>query len=196
VASEAAAHPDWADNSVLNATGLAGLRSYLAQSIGLDATPTPPEEGPGCADGFDGYGSVPVPDCGFQVPRGNPRSCQNAIRWALAQSDGPAVWHRKCLHFVAEAYGWTASGIPNAAAFWADAPNKHPNDPNPPAGALVFWSTTGPDGHVAISAGGGMVVSNDIAGAGTVATVPLTQITTEWHAAYLGWAQPFFPHGL
>jgi hypothetical protein len=196
IAAQLGEHPDWTDNGQLNEAGLAALRSLVGQVIDVEAAPALPTAGPGCGDGLDGYGSVPVPDCGFQLARGNPRSCRDAVRWALAQSDGPAVWHRKCLHFVARAYGWAASGIPNAGGFWAAVAEKHLGDPNPPAGALVFWSTSTPDGHVAISVGGWMVVSNDIAGAGSIAAVPLTAITARWHATYLGWAPPLFAHGL
>jgi hypothetical protein len=197
VVAQIAAHPAWGDGGRLNADGLTGVRDFIQNSIGLDGWEQPVgSTGSGCEDGFDGYGSIPVPACGFQLPRGNPRSCQDAVRWALAQTDGPTVWHRRCLHFVARAYGWAASGTSDASQFWGEAPTKHPGDPNPPAGALVFWSTAGTDGHVAISTGTGMVISNDIGGAGSVAAVPLTEIADRWHAIYLGWAPPFFARGL
>jgi hypothetical protein len=139
---------------------------------------------------------MPVADCAFRIARPNPRACQNAIRWALAQSDGPPIWHRRCLHLVARAYGWDASGTPDAATFWSTAPERHAGDPNPPAGALVFWATGHPEGHVALSAGNGVVISNDIGGAGTVTAVALTDLTARWHARYLGWTPPLFAHGL
>ncbi|GAA0628276.1 hypothetical protein GCM10009547_34890 [Sporichthya brevicatena] len=151
---------------------------------------------PGCDDGLGGYSRVPVADCAFHLPKGNPRSCQDAMRWALAQADGAPVWHRRCLNFTARAYGYTASGVPSAAEYWADAYDRHPHDPHPPAGSLVFWATGEPAGHAALSLGGGMVVSNDIAGKGTIAAVPLTYITEQWSARYLGWAPPFFPRGV
>jgi hypothetical protein len=59
----------------------------------------------------------------------------------------------------------------------------------------VFWATGTPDGHVALSAGDRMVVSNDINGPGTVAAVDIEELTVRWGAQYLGWAPPDFPHG-
>jgi hypothetical protein len=180
---------------VLTTIGDHGLVGFVRRAIGAD-DPKATDGDPGCSGDLGGYGSLPVSGCEFQLPRANRRSCVDAVRWALAQTDNAPIWHRRCLNFVARAYGWAASGTPSATAFWAVALDKRPPVPDPPAGALVFWSTAGPDGHVALSAGGGMVVSNDIAGTGTVAAVPLTDITTRWHAAYLGWTPPLFPHGI
>jgi hypothetical protein len=73
--------------------------------------------------------------------------------------------------------------------------DPHPGDANPPAGSLAFWDTGQADGHVALSLGGGLVVSNDVAGRGTIAVLPLAELTRRWSARYLGWAPPFFPHG-
>lgn len=151
---------------------------------------------PGCDDEYAGYSSVPVADCEFLLPRQNPRTCQNAVRWALAQVDGPAVWRRRCLNFVAQTYGYDHSGVENAALFWATVPVRHPPEAAPPAGALVFWDTGKPEGHVALSAGDGIVVSNDIQGPGTIAAVRLSDLTSRWNARYLGWSPPFFAHGI
>lgn len=190
-----AAHRSWLDADTLSDAGRAGALDLLGRTLGTDGPSARLETaGDPCADGVGGYSAVALPDCGFTNARANPRSCTNAIRWALAATDGPAVWHRKCLHFVARAYGWSASGIRSAAAFWAQADERH-LDSDPPAGALVFWSTGSPDGHVALSLGRGLVGSNDIDGAGTIAAVPLTAITTRWHATYLGWTPPSFHHG-
>ncbi|MGQ0846802.1 MAG: CHAP domain-containing protein [Sporichthyaceae bacterium] len=149
-----------------------------------------------CADGLGGYRAVPIADCEFATSRPNPRTCADSIRWALAQADQAPRWERKCLHFVARANGWSASGVRSAADYWAQAGDRHLDDANPPAGALVFWDTGKRDGHVALSVGNGTVVSTDIAGRGSAAAVALTTVSQRWNATYLGWTPPFFPHGV
>ncbi|MGY4769788.1 NlpC/P60 family protein (plasmid) [Kribbella sp. CWNU-51] len=66
----------------------------------------------------------------------------------------------------------------------------------PPVGALVFWETSGPYGHVAVYVGNGRIVSNDIGdrvpGEGGVYLVPFELIESRWNATYLGWAPPIY----
>ncbi|WP_051098290.1 hypothetical protein [Sporichthya polymorpha] len=131
--------------------------------------------------------------CGFALARGNPRSCQNAVRWAVAMTQGPPVWKRRCLNFVAQAYGYRASGVLTAADFWVTAEQRYAPIPEPPVGSLVFWATDDPAGHVALSLGEGMVVSNDVLRPGAISVVPLSEIAERWGAYYLGWAPPHFP---
>jgi hypothetical protein len=199
VADAVRAHPEWISGSALNTAGVAGAATVLKNALGTNTgdDPTDVGGGAGCSDGLGGYSTVPVADCSFTLLRPNPRGCQDAIRWALAQQDGPAQWYRKCLAFVARAYGYTYSGVGSpytAREFWLESSRKHPGDPTPPAGALVFWNG-GSAGHVALAAGNGMVVSNDIRGNGTIALVPMAEITTRWHDPYLGWTDPYFPGG-
>jgi hypothetical protein len=74
---------------------------------------------------------------------------------------------------------------------------RNEGDTNPPRGALVFWNTgAGRAGHIALSAGNGMVYTNDYDGKGKISLVPLNQITRGWNAQYLGWAPPTFPADL
>lgn len=134
--------------------------------------------------------------CGFALALGNPRSCRDAVRWAVAMAEGPPVWKRRCLNFVAQAYGYRASGVLTAADFWVGAAERYPPTALPPVGALVFWATDDPAGHVALSLGDGMVVSNDITGPGVISVVPLTEIGQRWGAHYLGWAPPHFPNAV
>lgn len=202
VDSAAQAHPEWRTGGALNAAGVAGATTVLENALGTNTGEDPTDPAnvssvAGCSDGLGGYSTVPVADCIFNLPRSTPRRCQDAIRWALAQQDGPAQWYRKCLAFVARAYGYASSGVGSpytAREFWLESTRKHPGDPHPPAGALVFWNG-GSAGHVALSTGNGEVISNDIRGNGTIALVPLTEITQRWHDPYLGWTDPYFPHG-
>ena len=72
---------------------------------------------------------------------------------------------------------------------------RHDGDRNPPPGALLFWSTSGRAGHVALYLGGGQIASNDIVTDGQISVVPATDIETKWGATYLGWSPPYFPGG-
>ncbi|MDT0309762.1 hypothetical protein RM780_22795 [Streptomyces sp. DSM 44917] len=74
----------------------------------------------------------------------------------------------------------------------------HPDDAAPPAGALLFYATGRPAGHVALHLGDDLVASNDILDTweseGRIALVPRHELTDgRWHLTYLGWAEPGFP---
>jgi hypothetical protein len=132
-------------------------------------------------------------------PRVNPRSVEEAISWARAQAaSGSGGWYRRCLAFVAQAYGWGFSGTPYAIdQYTAVMPTalRHDGDRNPPPGALLFWTTGSRAGHVALYVGGGMVASNDIEVDGQISIVPASDIESRWGAKYVGWSPPYFPGG-
>jgi len=88
-----------------------------------------------------------------------------AIAWAknyLGTPTDPGL----CLTFVYDA--WRAAGVnigssDDPVTYWSNDPagyQRH-TDQNPPAGALVFWGATQwtSEGHVALSLGGGKVIS-------------------------------------
>lgn len=128
----------------------------------------------------------------------NPRSPQQAIEWAKqAAANGDTQWYRRCLAFVAQAYGLPASGTNYAIDAYTRLPNaaKHPGDMNPAVGSLVFWNTGSRAGHVALYAGNGMIYSNDISGKGKIGYVPMSDISNKWGAKYVGWANPSFAAG-
>jgi hypothetical protein len=128
------------------------------------------------------------------LKRKNPRSVAEMMDWVRKEVDNPHEnYLRKCGHFSAAAFGWKASGENTALDQWNHASEKHAGDTNPPAGALVFWKTGNPAGHVAVSMGNGMVASSDIRRPGKIDIVPLSEITTKWHADYQGWTPPYFP---
>lgn len=100
-----------------------------------------------------------------------------------------------CDNFVAKMYGYSSSGYATAASHWAGIPvtEKHPGDTNPPAGALVFWSGgSSGAGHVAISTGGGNIISTDYPRSGMVSATTLSSISNGWGEHYLGWSVPVF----
>jgi cell wall-associated NlpC family hydrolase len=131
----------------------------------------------------------------------NPRSAAQAIAWARAQVAGPLVWQYRCLNFVARAYGHTHSGA-TAADGTAYAINLFrllpdavkSTDRDPPPGALVYWETGNPAGHVALYLGGGLVASTDILRDGGVDVVAFTDLERLWGARYVGWSIPEFPN--
>ncbi|UCM87988.1 lytic transglycosylase domain-containing protein [Streptomyces marincola] len=138
-------------------------------------------------------------DCAFTLARPNPRTCAEAIDAARREArSGSLVWHRRCLAFAAQAYGWGASGEATAAVAWDRAVatgTARPHDTDPPAGALLFYDNGDPAGHVALHLGGGQAATNDIAAPGRIDIVPLHDLTDgRWHLTYLGWAPPDFPH--
>ena len=126
----------------------------------------------------------------------NPRNPAQAITWAKTLITGKDTGlSGLCDHFVALCYGWGHSGDTNALKTWNNAHEQHKGDKNPPAGALVCWTYNGPnnDGHIALSAGNGQIISTDVKTAGLVDIVPLTWFAKNWPSfTYLGWIQPCF----
>lgn len=112
---------------------------------------------------------------------------------ALQKASSTTKWAvGMCDNFVANMFGYSASGYPTAANHWNSIPSdyKHPGDMNAPAGALMFWG--GGAGHVAISDGNGGIFSTDYPSAGQVSHVSASVITETWKKPYLGWSVPVF----
>jgi hypothetical protein len=123
----------------------------------------------------------------------NPRSVQQALQFAQqAVANGDSGWYRRCLAFVAQAYG-LASGSPTARAAYnlSSSQGRVVKDMNPNIGAVMWWDTPGA-GHAGLYAGNGMVYSTDISGKGRIGLVPIGDISRKWGAPYLGWSDPYF----
>jgi hypothetical protein len=176
-------------------------------SSGANAAPTPAPKakkskkdkpsGGGNADSSAGAAPAP-PTSGTPIDAGlkrkYPRSVAEMMEWVKKEVDNPHEdYYRKCGHFSGAAFGWKASGENLAIDQWNHSSEQHPGDTNPPAGALVFWKTGSPAGHVAVSMGNGMVASSDIRRKGKIDIVPLSEITRKWGADYQGWTPPYFP---
>lgn len=115
-----------------------------------------------------------------------------AIKNALGTSRNPVGM---CDHQVGVYYGYSSSGYATAIAHWnaISGADKHPGDLNPPAGALVFWSGgSSGAGHVALSLGGGKIVSTDYPRAGITSTTTIDAISNGWGEHYMGWSKPVF----
>lgn len=121
----------------------------------------------------------------------NLANCETAINNGLKQITKPTQnWHNRCLAFVAAMYGHPSSGYGTALEMWNHT-QQH-TDNNPPRGALVFWKTGSPAGHVALSLGGGKVITTDMRAIGEASIQMLEDFNTIWHAQYLGWTFPSF----
>jgi hypothetical protein len=114
---------------------------------------------------------------------------------------GSHGYYQLCARLASNIWGRSNSGYYSAAEQWlrmTNSGNAHPSDRRPPVGALLFWSTDGPYGHVAVYVGNGRIVSNDIGdrtpGDGGVYLVDVGAIEQRWGATYLGWAPPIYPN--
>ena len=178
--------------AAIMATGVALVAPLALASSGADSTNTtgtcavtPTEPLPtGC--------KVPVGDGGEL--HGADEAVARALR--LVGSHG---YYQLCARLAANVWGRPRAGYFSAAEQWRQmvaTNNAHPDDRFPPPGALVFWETGGPYGHVAVYVGGGRIVSNDIGdtvpGEGGVYLVDFGLIESKWGATYLGWAPPIY----
>jgi hypothetical protein len=143
-------------------------------------------------NGLGGWGGSNGVDAGV-LP-----GAEAAVRRAYAMV-GQTGYYQLCARLAARIWGRTHSGYYSAAEQWQmmrQLGQAHPNERRAPVGALLFWDTAGPYGHVAVYVGGGRVVSNDIGdrtpGQGGVYLVEVTAIEDRWQAAYLGWSPPIY----
>ena len=144
-----------------------------------------------------GGGPVPV-DFNRQ---GNPRTVEQAIAWMQASMPSGAPGEPvqgACERYMNLAYG-LPGGYPTALAHWNAAGPRSLGYTTPPRGALVFWRTGNPAGHVALSLGNGIVVSTDYNAhthryqARTLSAGPIGDID-KW-GPRLGWRTPNFRAG-
>ncbi len=124
-----------------------------------------------------------------RMPRWLP---QQAVAYALGEVISPDMnYQNQCDHFVAWCYGYEGSGYVSAIAHWNAIPaNFRMYTANPPSGALCFYNI-GNYGHATLCVGPGLVASTDIKRVGKVDVVPISYITKQWGAQYLGATQPY-----
>lgn len=111
-----------------------------------------------------------------------------AINWAQARI-GDSGWYALCQKFVRMALG-AGGGFPSAITAWKGAKYKHGiSNPNQvPAGVPVYWSG-GQYGHVALSTGGGRIISTDFPKRGYIGTGTISGLTSAWRKPLLGWTE-------
>jgi hypothetical protein len=110
-----------------------------------------------------------------------------AIAWAVGQNRRPMRnWNRDCLMFTRMCFN-VGPLYPTAESGYFHTRYRHPTG-TPPPGVPVWW-TDGRQGHVALSAGGGYVWTNDYKRKGKIDKVPIAQITRAWGKRYRGWSE-------
>lgn len=98
-------------------------------------------------------------------------------------------WAHECLAFVRTTFRLPANQS-TAIGAWRTAKHKHRDDSTPPAGVPVYWSGgSSGAGHVAISLGGGQIITTDLPSTGHISVEPLSAIHAEWGLTYLGWTE-------
>ena len=142
-------------------------------------------------------GGGPVP-ANFDQ-QGNSRTVEQAITYLEAGLGTRGIPGYNilghCEGYMTRAYGH-AGGYPTAIAHWNAAGPRTKGMSVPPRGAIVFWRTGNPAGHVALSLGNGQVISTDYDSktggysANTISAGPITDID-KW-GPRLGWRAPNF----
>lgn len=137
--------------------------------------------------------TTPVGDSTGEIP-----GADDAVARAL-RLVGDHGYYQLCARLAANIWGRPRAGYVSAAEQWRQmvaGGNVHTADRRPPVGALLFWDTGGPYGHVAVYVGNGRIVSNDIGdhvpGEGGVYLVAFEVIESKWGATYLGWSPPIY----
>lgn len=101
-------------------------------------------------------------------------------------------------------WGYANSGYASAAVHWdvmKSSGHGHPNDRNPPVGALLFYKTSSIYGHIAVYLGNNLILSNDVLDAksgvtgGAYITDASAMESGPWRLTYLGWSDPVFAGG-
>jgi len=145
---------------------------------------------------WDGGACIPTPvgapkKCGEALLRAQQISEQSACK-AIANASGN--WDNRCGEFVANVYGYRNSGYGTALMHYRALKDAgYIKQGEPPPGALVFFTSSQPEGHVAVYAGGGKAWSNDYVRNGCIDLTPMNQIAAG--GKYLGWGYPSFPKG-
>jgi len=118
---------------------------------------------------------------------GRDAACTNEVRGG--------TWRRRCLEFVARAYGYASSGTPTARAQYELMQSRGLVNTSKqiPAGALVYFDSSDPADHVAIYAGNGKAFSNDYVRPGCIDLTPMSSLSAG--GRFLGWSPPVFPLG-
>lgn len=168
---------------------------------------TPEQVGFGTAPGCTGGETSDVVwgsgvDCDFGNTN-TPRTCSQALNEAARIARDSAcsnevrggTWRRRCLEFVARAYGYASSGTPTARAQYELMKSKGliSTSKEIPAGALVYFDSSDPADHVAIAAGSGKAFSNDYVRPGCIDLTPMSSMGAG--GRFLGWSPPVFPLG-
>lgn len=131
-------------------------------------------------------------DSGTATVSGTGRSALEALAWGMNWLGSGGQYNGLCLGFVDDAYDPSGGRVGTAIAQWYRAKNAgfgHPGDRNPPVGAQVFWWSGVPARHIAIYAGGGMVLTTGANG-GRVGLMSMEAL--DGWGPYIGWASAYY----
>lgn len=129
---------------------------------------------------------------GVAKTHGTGRDAKAALAWGMKYVGSGANYNGLCLAFVDDAYNPRGGRVGTAIAQWYRAKAAgfgHPGDRNPPVGAQVFWWSGNPARHIALYAGGGMVLTTGAYG-GKVGLVTMKHL--DGYGPYLGWAEAYY----
>lgn len=129
---------------------------------------------------------------GIARTKGTGRNAQEALAWAMKWVGGGSHYDGLCLGFVDDAYDPAGGRLPTAIAQWYRAKRvgvAHPGDRTPPVGAQMFWWSPNAARHIAMYAGGGMVITTGAYG-GRVGLRTIEDMDS-W-GPYLGWADAYY----
>lgn len=129
---------------------------------------------------------------GIANAKGTNRNAKEALAWGMKWVGGGGSYNGLCLGFVDDAYDPKGSRMPTAIAQWYRAKRAgvaHPGDRHPPVGAQMFWWSGNAARHIAMYAGGGMVLTTGAFG-GRVGL--RTQEDMDGWGPYLGWADAYY----
>jgi uncharacterized protein YraI len=107
-------------------------------------------------------------------------TAENAAKWASAQV-GTAQYEDLCELFVETAYGTSGRYASATADYNAQHAAGRIHSGTPPAGALAFFTSTTPAGHVMVAIGGGWAAS-------TAPSSPIYFAHATARSDYLGWS--------
>lgn len=123
------------------------------------------------------------------------RTAAQAVSVALSYaSHGTAISPGMCDHYAAAFYGLSHSGFSTAKSHYLSTPTGYRHGTSTaPLGALCFWGGgSSGAGHVAISIGGGRIVSTDMPRSGRCGVVSLGTIGSLWGLPYYGWTDAWY----
>lgn len=129
---------------------------------------------------------------GIAKTKGTGRNAQQALAWAMNWVGGGSHYDGLCLGFVDDAYNPSGGRLPTAIAQWYRAKRvgvAHPGDRTPPVGAQMFWWSGNAARHIAMYAGGGMVITTGAFG-GRVGLRTMEDM--DGWGPYLGWADAYY----
>lgn len=147
---------------------------------------------------FNDSNTTTVPGADKAIAKAKELAAAGPGTWQ-AVCDGSPNCLGRCERLAAVVWGRTSSGYYTALDHWRAAQGAgraHPGDRSPPKGALLYYESGQPAGHVAVYLGGNMVISNDVGDSssghtGGVYIVPASDMEkTGWGLTYLGWVEP------